>query len=58
MAFEEILDQAVAMPQRRGGMIYRTLQRQFGLDEDTLTKIVDLYVSIKNSDRRVGAVGV
>jgi hypothetical protein len=41
IAFEEILDQAVAMPQRRGRMIYRTLQWQFGLDEDALTKIKD-----------------
>jgi hypothetical protein len=29
------------MPQRRGRMIYRTLQWQFGLDEDALTKIKD-----------------
>ena len=29
MTFEEILDQAIAMLQRRGRMTYRALQRQF-----------------------------
>jgi hypothetical protein len=29
MTFEEMLDQAIAMLQRRGRMTYRTLQRQF-----------------------------
>ena len=33
MTFEEILDQAVAMLQRRGRMTYRALQAQFQLDE-------------------------
>jgi hypothetical protein len=33
MTFEEILDQAVAMLQRRGRMTYRALQAQFHLDE-------------------------
>jgi hypothetical protein len=32
MTFEELLDQAIAMLQRRGRMTYRTLQRQFALD--------------------------
>jgi hypothetical protein len=41
MTFEEILDQAVAMLQRRGRMTYRTLQRQFALDEDALTDLKD-----------------
>src|SRR5215471_17006299 len=36
MTFEEILDQAVAMLQRRGRVTYRLLQRQFQLDDDTL----------------------
>src|SRR5919199_5024638 len=39
MTFEEILDQAIAMLQRRGRMTYRTLQRQFALDEDALTDL-------------------
>jgi class 3 adenylate cyclase len=36
MSFEEIVDQALAMLQRRGRLAYRTLKRQFQLDEDTL----------------------
>jgi oligopeptide/dipeptide ABC transporter ATP-binding protein len=41
MTFEEILDEAIAMLQRRGQMTYRTLQRQFALDEDALTDLKD-----------------
>jgi class 3 adenylate cyclase/tetratricopeptide (TPR) repeat protein len=36
MSFEEILDHAAAMLQRRGRLTYRTLKRQFRLDDDTL----------------------
>ena len=36
MTFEEILDQAIAMLQRRGRLTYRTLKRQFQLDDETL----------------------
>src|SRR5262244_397055 len=36
MTFEEILDQAMAMLQRRGRLTYRTLQRQFQLDDAAL----------------------
>src|SRR2546428_345315 len=39
MTFEEILDQAIAMLRRRGRMTYRTLQRQFALDEDALNDL-------------------
>src|SRR5713101_9778233 len=41
MTFEEILDQAMAMLQRRGRLTYRTLQRQFQLDEAALTDLRD-----------------
>src|SRR5713101_7004409 len=41
MTFEEILDQAIVMLQRRGRMTYRTLQRQFALDEDALNDLKD-----------------
>ena len=41
MTFEEILDQAMAMLQRRGRITYRTLQRQFQLDEAALTDLRD-----------------
>ena len=33
MTFEEILDQAIAMLQRRGRLTYSTLKRQFQLDD-------------------------
>src|SRR5262245_1445375 len=36
MTFEEILDQAIALLRRRGRVTYRTLKRQFNLDEDAL----------------------
>jgi class 3 adenylate cyclase len=36
MPFEELLDQAIALLQRRGRITYRTLKRQFRLDEDGL----------------------
>ena len=41
MTFEEILDQALAMLQRRGRVTYRTLRRQFQLDEDALEDLKD-----------------
>ena len=41
MTFEEVLDQAMAMLQRRGRMTYRTLQRQFQLDEAAVTDLRD-----------------
>ena len=41
MTFEEILDQAIAMLQRRGRVTYRTLQRQFHLDEERLDDLKD-----------------
>ena len=34
MTFEEVLDQAIARLRRRGRVTYRTLQRQFQLDDD------------------------
>jgi class 3 adenylate cyclase len=34
MTFEELLDQAIAMLQRRGRVTYRALKRQFNLDDD------------------------
>ena len=36
MTFDDILDQAIAMLQRRGRLTYRTLKRQFQLDDETL----------------------
>src|SRR5262247_2121149 len=41
MTFEEILDQAIAMLQRRGRVTYRTLRLQFQLDEEQLEALKD-----------------
>src|SRR5262245_40920439 len=41
MTFEDVLDQAIAMLQRRGRLTYRTLQRQFQLDEAALEDLKD-----------------
>src|SRR5499427_7699413 len=41
MTFEEILDQAIAMLQRRGRVTYRTLQLQLQLDEEQLEALKD-----------------
>jgi class 3 adenylate cyclase len=41
MTFEEILDQALAMLQRRGRVTYRALKLQFTLDDDQLEALKD-----------------
>ena len=41
MTFEEILDQAIAMLQRRGRVTYQTLRLQFQLDEEHLEALKD-----------------
>ena len=41
MTFEEVLDQAVAMLQRRGRLTYRTLQLHFQLDDTHLEALKD-----------------
>src|SRR5919108_2538124 len=41
MTFEEILDQAIAMLQRRGRVTYQTLRLQFQLDEEPLEALKD-----------------
>src|SRR5262245_20109159 len=41
MTFEELLDHAIAMLQRRGRVTYRTLKRQFQLDDDVLEDLKD-----------------
>ena len=47
MTFEEMLDQAMAMLQRRGRVTYQTLKLQFQLDEEHLEALKDaiLYTS-------------
>ena len=41
MTFEEMLDQAMAMLQRRGRVTYQTLKLQFQLDEEHLEALKD-----------------
>ena len=41
MTFEEILDQAITMLQRRGRLTYRTLKLQFHLDDEHLEALKD-----------------
>jgi class 3 adenylate cyclase len=48
MTFEEILDQALAMLQRRGRVAYRTLKRQFQLDDEALE---DLKIELIKAQR-------
>jgi class 3 adenylate cyclase/tetratricopeptide (TPR) repeat protein len=44
VTFEEILDQALAMLQRRGRVTYRTLKRQFDLDDEALEDLKEEIV--------------
>src|SRR6516225_4981342 len=41
MTFEEVLDQAIAMLQRRGRLTYGTLKRQFDLDDAFLKDLTE-----------------
>ena len=41
MTFEEMLDHALAMLQRRGRVTYRALKRQFNLDDDAFEDVKD-----------------
>jgi TOMM system kinase/cyclase fusion protein len=44
MTFEEILDQAIAMLQRRGRVTYRTLRLQFQLDDEQLEALKEALI--------------
>jgi len=48
MTFEELLDQVIALLQRRGRWTYRALKRQFNLDDDYLE---DLKAKLIQSQR-------
>ncbi len=48
MTFEEILDQAIALLQRRGRLTYRAFKRQFNIDDDYLE---DLKVELIQGQR-------
>src|SRR5262245_34527119 len=47
MTFEEILDQATAMLQRRGRVSYRTLRLQFHLDDEQLAALKEELVDVE-----------
>src|SRR4029450_7177768 len=49
MTFEELLDQAIALLQRRGRLTYRALKRQFNIDDDYLE---DLKAELIQGQRR------
>src|SRR5437763_14298287 len=44
MTFEEILDHAIAMLQRRGRVTYRTLRLQFQLDEEQMEALKEALI--------------
>ena len=46
MTFEEILDQAIAMLQRRGRVSYRALTLQFHLDEESLEALKEELIEV------------
>src|SRR5215467_652023 len=58
MTFEEILDQAIAMLQRRGRVTYRTLRLQFQLDEDQLEALKDELLFAHSQVRDEAARGL
>jgi hypothetical protein len=39
MTFEELLDQVLALLQRRGRVAYRAVQRQFDMDDAALADV-------------------
>src|SRR5207245_11449771 len=57
MTFEEILDQAIAMLQRRGRLTYGALKRQFQLDdaylEDLTAELIEGQRLATDEDGRV-----
>ena len=46
MTFEEMLDQAIAMLQRRGRLTYAALKRQFQLDDAMLDDLKDALLGL------------
>jgi hypothetical protein len=55
MTFEEILDQAIAMLQRRGRLTYGTLKRQSQLDDAGLDSQGATPLCASSGGRRRGA---
>src|SRR5262249_6290364 len=55
MTFDEVIEQAIEMLQRRGRLTYRTLKRQFALDDETLEDLK--FELIKGQDLAVDKDG-
>ena len=53
MTFEELVDQAIALLERRGHVTYRALKRQVQLADDVLE---DLTAEIIKAQRRIGSL--
>ena len=57
MTFEEILDAVIAMLHRRGRVTYRTLKRQFNLDDDAFedlkAELLYVHPHVVDDDGRV-----
>src|SRR5512145_3251907 len=51
MTFEEILDQAIDMLQRRGRLTYGTLKQQFQLDDAALDDLYDQRLAVDEAGR-------
>ena len=57
MDFEEVLDQAIAMLQRRRKVSYSALKQQFGLDDEYLADLkVELIVWYKFGSKGDGTL--
>ena len=62
MTFEKVVDQAIAMLQRRGRVTYRMLKRQFALDDEYLADLKVELIKVKMTNplnlwyKRVGTV--
>ena len=55
MDFVAVVDQVIALLRQRGRMTYRTLQRQFQLDDDALHDLTDEILYAHPGSRRCGA---
>ena len=58
MTFEDILDQALSMLQRRGRLTYGTLKRQFALADDALADLKDALLYAHPEIRDDGGRGL
>ena len=50
MDFHDLVDEVAALPQKRQQLTYRSLKRQFGLDDETLD---DLKFELIKGQKRI-----